>query len=58
MVAIDLDDESRLDYPANRQACKAMMASAGFTSVEQLGRFSLEAWAEWSVRHVAVRARL
>ncbi len=45
-------------WEPNRRAWKAMMASAGFTSIEQLGRFQLEARAGWSVRHVAVRARL
>jgi hypothetical protein len=34
-----------------------MLRTAGFASVEQLGRFRLQARAGWSVRHVALRAQ-
>jgi tRNA (mo5U34)-methyltransferase len=43
-------------WEPNIRAWKAMLRTAGFASVSQLGRFRLKARAGWSVRHVALRA--
>jgi len=45
-------------WEPNVRAWKAILGTAGFTSVEQFDRFKLRARAGWSVRHVALRARL
>ena len=43
-------------WEPNVRAWESMMRTAGFGAVERLGRFSLEARAGWSVRHVTLRA--
>lgn len=43
-------------WEPNVRAWKTMLRTAGFASVEELGRFNLRAREGWSVRHVALRA--
>lgn len=45
-------------WEPNVRAWKAMLKTAGFGSVEELGRFKLRAREGWSVRHVALRAQV
>ena len=44
-------------WEPNVRAWKAMMLTAGFTSIEDRGRFRLKARAGWSVRHCVLHAR-
>ena len=44
-------------WEPNVRAWKAMLRTAGFASIEERERFSLEAREGWSVRHVTLRAR-
>jgi len=44
-------------WEPNVRAWKSMMRTAGFTSIEDRGRFRLKARAGWSVRHCVLHAR-
>jgi tRNA (mo5U34)-methyltransferase len=51
-----LRDSSVVFWEPNVRAWKAMMATAGFGTVEEKGRLTLQARAGWRVRHVVLHA--